>query len=45
MPDWTYHPLEPLASALLGKRRTQIVALRFLAVLIRRLGGRLSMDS
>lgn len=40
MPDWTYHPLEPLASALLGKRRTQIVALRFLAVLIRRLGGR-----
>ena len=40
MPDWTYHPLRPLASAVFGERRTQLVALAFLAGLIRRTGGR-----
>jgi len=40
VPDWTYHPLRPLATAVLGERRTQVLALRFLAVLIRRAGGR-----
>lgn len=40
MPDWTYHPLGPLAAAVLGQRRTQLLALRQLAVLIRHGGGR-----
>ncbi|MFC5937551.1 MULTISPECIES: hypothetical protein [Mycobacterium avium complex (MAC)] len=40
MPDWTYHPLRPLATAVLGERRTQVLALRFLAALIRHAGGR-----
>jgi hypothetical protein len=40
MPDWTYHPLRPLATAVLGERRTQVLALRLLTVLIRWAGGR-----
>jgi hypothetical protein len=40
VPDWTYHPLHPVASAVLGERRTQVLALRLLSVLIRRAGGR-----
>jgi hypothetical protein len=40
MPDWTYHPLSPIASAVLGERRTRILAIRFLAVLVRSAGGR-----
>ncbi|WP_067829659.1 hypothetical protein [Nocardia inohanensis] len=39
MPDWTYHPLRPAANALLGERRAQLVALRFLSVLIAVPGG------
>ncbi|GAB2568705.1 hypothetical protein [Nocardia heshunensis] len=34
MPDWTYHPLRPLASSVLGERRAQVGALRFLSMLI-----------
>ena len=30
MPDWTYHPLRGLAATLLGTRRSQRTALRFL---------------
>ena len=40
MPDWTYHPLSPIASSLLGERRTRILALRMLAVLVTKAGGR-----
>src|ERR1700752_5541272 len=40
MPDWTYHPLGPLATAVLGERRTQLWALRFLATLVRAGGHR-----
>jgi hypothetical protein len=40
VPDWTYHPLRPLAVAALGERRTYVLALRFLALLIRYAGGR-----
>jgi len=40
MPDWTYHPLSPVASAVLGRRRTQILALRFLAAVVMFAGGR-----
>lgn len=40
MPDWTYHPLGPIAAAALGERRTRVLALRLLAFLIRRAGGR-----
>ena len=40
MPDWTYHPLSPIASAALGTRRTQILALRLLSAVIRLAGGR-----
>lgn len=40
MPDWTYHPLRPVAAAVLGERRTQVLALRFLGVLISWFGGR-----
>ncbi|MGB9303679.1 MAG: hypothetical protein WCB92_08380 [Mycobacterium sp.] len=40
MPDWTYHPLRPFAAAILGEHRTQVLALRFLALLIRGFGGR-----
>ncbi|MBJ7289392.1 hypothetical protein [Williamsia sp.] len=39
MPDWSYTPLEPIASAVLGKRRTHRLALGFLAALVRS-GGR-----
>jgi hypothetical protein len=39
MPDWTYHPLSPIATAVLGERRTRLLALRFLAVLVRSAGG------
>src|SRR5215510_424555 len=40
VPDWTYHPLRPLAVAALGERRTYVLALRFLALLIRHASGR-----
>lgn len=40
VPDWTYHPLRPFAETLLGERRTRVLALRFLATLIRHAGGR-----
>ncbi|OBI42718.1 hypothetical protein A5707_05970 [Mycobacterium kyorinense] len=40
MPDWTYQPLSPIANAVLGERRTQTLALRFLAFLVTRAGGR-----
>jgi hypothetical protein len=40
MPDWTYHPLRPIAKAVLGERRTYVAALRFLAVLVTHAGGR-----
>lgn len=39
MPDWTYHPLRPAANALLGERRAQRFALRFLSTLIAIPGG------
>jgi hypothetical protein len=39
VPDWTYHPLRPLATAAIGERRTYLLALKFLAALIRRAGG------
>ncbi|MDX3666017.1 hypothetical protein [Streptomyces europaeiscabiei] len=31
MPDWTYHPLRGVAAAVLGRRRSQLTALRLLA--------------
>ncbi|KHO27163.1 hypothetical protein QQ44_06535 [Mycolicibacterium setense] len=34
MPDWTYQPLRPIASAAIGERRTQRWALRFLVTLV-----------
>jgi hypothetical protein len=34
------HPLRPLAAAVLGEHRTQVFALRFLAMLIQHFGGR-----
>lgn len=40
MPDWTYHPLAPLASAALGERRTRVLAMRLLARAVTRAGGR-----
>jgi hypothetical protein len=40
VPDWTYHPLRPIATAVLGERRTQVMALRILGPLITRMGGR-----
>lgn len=40
MPDWTYHPLAPVAVAVLGERRTRVLAMRFLAALVTRFGGR-----
>lgn len=40
MPDWTYHPLSPIAASVLGEHRTRVLALRILAVLIRKVGGR-----
>jgi hypothetical protein len=40
VPDWTYHPLGPIAASAFGRRRTQVLALALLATLIRRLGGR-----
>ncbi|GIH78089.1 hypothetical protein [Planobispora longispora] len=39
MPDWTYHPLRPLAAAVLGRRRSQRAALRALATLTSLPGG------
>jgi hypothetical protein len=39
LPDWTYHPLDPIAAAAFGERRTRVLALRLLAFLIRRTGG------
>jgi hypothetical protein len=39
VPDWTYHPIAPLATAVLGERRTQVLAMRFLAALVMRAGG------
>jgi hypothetical protein len=40
VPDWTYHPLRPVASTLLGEHRTRRVAMRTLATVIRYAGGR-----
>lgn len=40
VPDWTYHPLGLLAAVAIGERRTQLLALKFLAALIRHAGGR-----
>ena len=40
MPDWTYHPLSPLAEALLGVSRSRRAALRVLAAVIAVPGGR-----
>ncbi len=40
VPDWTYHPLSPIATAVLGERRTRMLALRLLAALVRFTGGR-----
>ncbi|MBV8967104.1 MAG: hypothetical protein JO191_13120, partial [Mycobacteriaceae bacterium] len=40
MPDWTYLPLRPIATAVLGERRTYVWAMRLLAVLVTRFGGR-----
>ncbi|PPK67080.1 hypothetical protein V5P93_003419 [Actinokineospora auranticolor] len=40
MPDWTYHPLRPIADAVLGVRRSRLVALRALAAVGRLPGGR-----
>ncbi len=39
MPDWTYHPLRPLAGALFGRGRSQLMALRALATLTSLPGG------
>jgi hypothetical protein len=39
VPDWSYHPLGPIATVVLGERRTRVLALRLLATLIRRVGG------
>jgi hypothetical protein len=40
VPDWTYHPLAPLSAAALGQRRTRVLAMRLLAFVVTRLGGR-----
>lgn len=40
VPDWTYHPLRPLAEALLGVSRSRRVALRALAAVSAMPGGR-----
>lgn len=40
MPDWTYHPLSPLAEALLGVSRSRRAALRVLAAVLAVPGGR-----
>ncbi|MFI2434311.1 hypothetical protein [Streptomyces sp. NPDC018693] len=39
MPDWTYHPLRGAAAAVLGRRRSQLAALRLLAGIGSRPGG------
>ncbi|MGH3725239.1 MAG: hypothetical protein ACRDUS_14110 [Mycobacterium sp.] len=40
MPDWTYLPLGPIASSVLGERRTRVWAMRVLAAVVTRTGGR-----
>ena len=40
VPDWTYHPLAPLATAILGPHRTRTLAMRVLATVVTRAGGR-----
>lgn len=40
MPDWTYHPLAPLSTAALGQHRTRLLAMRLLARVVTRGGGR-----
>ncbi|WP_156661351.1 hypothetical protein [Mycobacterium sp. 852002-51163_SCH5372311] len=40
MPFWTNHPLRPFAERVLGECRTRVLALRFLATLIRHAGSR-----
>jgi hypothetical protein len=40
VPDWTYHPLNPIATTVLGEHRTRVLAMRFLAALINHAGGR-----
>jgi hypothetical protein len=44
MPDWTYHPLRPLAGRLLGERRSQRLALRALGALASLPGGARTID-
>ncbi|WP_330257397.1 hypothetical protein [Nocardia sp. NBC_00565] len=39
MPDWTYHPLRPMANAVVGERRAQRLALRLLGGLVALPGG------
>ncbi|WP_210583803.1 hypothetical protein [Streptomyces sp. GESEQ-35] len=39
MPDWTYHPLRGAAAAVLGRRRSQLTALRLLATIGSRPAG------
>lgn len=40
MPDWTYHPLSPIASSVLGERRTRAWAMKALAAVVTHAGGR-----
>lgn len=40
MPDWTYHPLSPLASSVVGERRTRMWAMKVLAAVVTHAGGR-----
>lgn len=40
MPDWTYHPLSPLASSVVGERRTRVWAMKVLAAVVTHAGGR-----
>lgn len=40
MPDWTYQPLRPIVSAVIGERRTRRWALHLLAVLVQAGGYR-----
>ncbi|MEU9804712.1 hypothetical protein [Mycobacterium sp. NPDC050853] len=40
MPDWTYHPLSPIASSVFGGRRTRVWAMKVLAAVVTRVGGR-----
>lgn len=39
VPDWTYIPLRPLVNTVVGERRAQVGALRFLSMLVALPGG------